>query len=85
MTRTAEMFGVQEPQLVHLPPDVVSDAAAVETIEFAESFGLLLDASQQFTLHVNCCERDDGTWAATTAGDAVATSTSTIVVRGGEE
>lgn len=65
-----DLWGVQEAQFVHLPPDVASNEAAVEAIEFADSYGLVLDESQQFTLHAGCGERADGTWAASTVADA---------------
>jgi hypothetical protein len=64
-----EPLGVLEPQIVHQPPDVYTAEAAIEVIEFSESVGLMLDESQQCTLHVNCGERRDGTWAAYEAGD----------------
>lgn len=65
-----DLWGVQEAQFVHLPPDVASDVAAVEAIEFAGSYGLVLDDSQRFTLYAGCGEREDGTWAASTVADA---------------
>ena len=66
---SVELLGVQHPQIVHLPPGVVSHDAATEAIELAESVGLFLDESQQFTLHVGCGERADGRWAAAEVGD----------------
>lgn len=66
-------LGVQVPQIVHLPPDVVSHAAAEEAVDLAEAYGICrgsgLDESQQFTLRVGLGERADGSWAATTVGD----------------
>lgn len=57
------------PQLVHLPPGVVSLAAAVETIELAESVGLVLDEAQRFVVNAACGERADGSWAASEVAD----------------
>lgn len=65
----AEPRGVQIPQIVHLPPGVVSLDAAVECIELADSVGLYLDESQQYTINVGCGERADGRWAAYEMGD----------------
>ena len=69
----AERLGVQKPQIVHLPPDVVSLAAAEEAIELADRYGLAdgfpLDESQKFTLRAALGEREDGSWAAATVGD----------------
>jgi hypothetical protein len=52
------------PRVVHLPPDVVSHDASDAAIELAESAGLVLDASQRFTLRAWMGERVDGSWAA---------------------
>lgn len=69
----AARLGVQEPQIVHLPPDVASLAAAEEAIELANAYGVCggfpLDESQQFTLRAGLGERGDGTWAAATVAD----------------
>lgn len=66
-------LGVQRPQIVHLPPDVVSLDAATETIELADSYticdGHPLDESQRFTLRAALGERADGSWAASTVAD----------------
>lgn len=68
-----ERLGVLEPQIVHLPPDVASLAAAEEAIELASAYGVCggypLDESQRFTLRAGLGERADGTWAAATVGD----------------
>jgi hypothetical protein len=64
-----ELLGVQSPQILHLPPDVVSLAAAAETIELAERVDLFLDESQQITLRAALGERVDRTWAATEVVD----------------
>lgn len=62
-----------EPQIVHLPPAVVSLAAAEEAIELADSYGICggfpLDESQKFTLRAGLGERADGSWAASTVAD----------------
>lgn len=65
----AERLGVQHPQLVHLPPDVVSQAAADEAIELADAYGVALDQAQQFTLRAALGERADGSWAASTVAN----------------
>ena len=66
-------LGVQRPQIVHLPPDVVSLDAAQETIELADAYticdGHPLDESQEFTLRAALGERADGSWAASTVAD----------------
>lgn len=66
-------LGAQEPQLLHLPPNVHSLAAAEETIELADSYlicdGNPLADSQRITLRAACGERRDGTWAASRVGD----------------
>jgi hypothetical protein len=66
-------LGEMEPQIVHLPPDVASLAAAEEAIELADSYGIAdghpLDESQRFTLRAGLGERADGSWAAATVGD----------------
>lgn len=66
MTRSlsAELLGVQTPQILHLPPDVHSHAAAEEALDLADAAGMTLDESQRFTLTAALGERVDGTWAA---------------------
>ena len=59
-----ELLGVQVPQILHLPAGVHSHDAAREAIELADSVGMLLDESQQFTLKHALAERDDFTWSA---------------------
>lgn len=72
-SQLAERLGVQVPQILHEPPDVVSLAAAEEAIELADRYGVAggfpLDESQRFTLRVALGERADGTWAASTVAD----------------
>jgi len=72
-SQLAERTGVQVPQIVHLPPDVVSLDAAEEAIELADSYGVAdgcpLDEAQKFTLRAALGERRDGSWAAATVGD----------------
>ena len=72
-SQLAERLGVQMPQIVHLPPDVASLAAAEEAIELADRYGIAdghpLDESQKFTLRAGLGEREDGSWAAATVGD----------------
>jgi hypothetical protein len=63
------LLGVQRPQLLHLPPDVVSLDAAAEAVEFVSAYGMTLDDSQQFTLSAALGERVDGTWAAFEVAD----------------
>lgn len=69
----ADRLGVQKPRILHLPPDVVSLAAAEEAIELADAYGLCdghpLDESQRITLRAALGERADGSWAATQVGD----------------
>ena len=66
-------LGVVEPQIVHLPPDVASLAAAEEAIELADAYGICdgypLAESQRITLRGALAERADGSWAATRVGD----------------
>lgn len=64
-----ERFGVQTPQISHLPPDVHSLAAALEAIELAEAYGLALDESQRFTIEAAMGLRVDDTWAASEVAD----------------
>jgi len=72
-SQLAERLGVLTPQIVRLPPDVASLAAAEEVIELADAYGVAdgfpLDESQKFTLRAALGERVDGSWAATTIGD----------------
>jgi hypothetical protein len=66
-------LGVVEPQILHLPPDVHSLAAAEEAIELADHYGVCsggqLSEAQRITLRAGLGERRDGTWAAATVGD----------------
>jgi len=61
-------LGVQEPQILHLPPDVVSLDAAQDAIDLADAYGVCdgspLDESQKITLRAGLAERADGSWAA---------------------
>jgi hypothetical protein len=72
-SQLAVRLGVQEPQILHLPPDVVSLAAAEEAIELADAYGVCdgfpLAESQKITLRGGLGERADGSWAASTVGD----------------
>lgn len=65
--------GVQEPAILHLPPDVVSLAAAEEAIELADAYGVCdgypLAENQKITLRGALGERADGSWAATRVAD----------------
>lgn len=67
------LLGVQTPQIVHRPPDVVSLDAATAAIELADAYkicdGHPLDESQQFTLMTHLGRRDDGSWAASRVAD----------------
>jgi hypothetical protein len=69
----AVRLGVQDPTILHLPPDVVSLAAAVEAIDLANAYGVAdghpLSGSQEFTLRAGLGERADGSWAATAVAD----------------
>jgi hypothetical protein len=66
-------LGSQTPTILHLPPDVVSLAAAEEAIELADAYGICdgnpLAESQKVTLRGALGERADGSWAATRIGD----------------
>lgn len=66
-------LGVLEPQILHLPPGVVSLVAAEEVIELADAYricdGHPLDESQRHTLRAGLGEREDGSWAAATVAD----------------
>lgn len=72
-SQLAERLGVLEPQILHLPPDVHSLAAAEEAIELADAYGVCrgnpLDESQRATLRAGLGERVDGSWAAATVVD----------------
>ena len=72
-SQLAVRLGVTDPQIVHLPPDVHSLAAAEEAIELANAYGVAdghpLDDAQQFTLRAGLGERADGSWAAATVAD----------------
>jgi len=72
-SQLADRLGVQEPQIVHRPPDVHSLDAAAEAIELANAYGVAggypLDESQAFTLEVALGERSDHSWAAPRVGD----------------
>lgn len=72
-SQLAERLGRQEPVISHLPPDVVSLAAAEEAIELADAYGICdgnpLAESQKITLRGALGERADGSWAATRVGD----------------
>lgn len=65
--------GAQEPVIQHLPPDVLSLAAAQEAIELADAYlicdGNPLAESQRITLRAALGEREDGSWAASRVGD----------------
>lgn len=66
-------LGVSQPQILLLPVDVVSLAAAEEAIELADAYGVAggfpLDESQRITLRAGMGERADGSWAASTVAD----------------
>lgn len=66
-------LAVMEPQILLLPADVVSLAAAEEAIELADAYGVAggydLDGSQRITLRAGLGERADGSWAASTVAD----------------
>ncbi len=66
-------LGAQEPVISHLPPGVVSLAAAEEAIELADAYGVAdghpLAESQKITLRAGLGERADGSWAATRIAD----------------
>lgn len=68
-----ERLGVQEPRIKHLPPGVVSLAAAEEAIELADAYGICdgfpLAESQKITLRGALGERADGSWAASRVAD----------------
>ncbi len=65
----AAPLGVQEPQILHRPPDVHSLAAAEEAIELARAVGMTPDRSQELTLEAGLGERADGTWSAFEVAD----------------
>lgn len=66
-------LGVQEPAILHRPPDVVSLDAAEEAIELADAYGICdghpLSDSQKITLRAGLGERADGSWAAARVAD----------------
>lgn len=66
-------LGRQTPQIVRLPADVASLAAADEAIELADTYGIAdgypLDESQCFTLRAAMGQRADWSWAAATVAD----------------
>lgn len=72
-SQLAVRLGAQEPQISHLPPGVVSLAAAEEAIELADAYGVCdgnpLAESQKITLRAALGERADGKWAATRVAD----------------
>jgi len=72
-SQVAERLGVQAPQIVLLPADVHSLAAAEEAIELADAYGVCggspLDEFQKFTLRAALGEREDGSWAASTVAN----------------
>lgn len=63
-SRTHALLGVQEPQIVHRPPDVHSLDGAREAIEFVEAYGMTPDANQVATVELALGEREDFSWAA---------------------
>lgn len=69
----ADRLGSQVPVVLHEPPDVVSLAAAEETIELADAYGVCdghpLVEAQKITLRAGLGERADGSWAATRIAD----------------
>lgn len=72
-SKLAVRLGSQEPVISHLPPDVVSLAAAEDAIELADAYGVCdgnpLSESQKITIRAAGGERADGLWAATRIGD----------------
>jgi hypothetical protein len=61
-------LGAQEPQILHLPPDVVSLAAAEEAIELADAYGVCdgIRWTSRRRSRCGCARRTaDGSWAAT--------------------
>jgi hypothetical protein len=72
-SQLAVRLGVQEPTILHEPPDVHSLAAADDAIELADAYGICdgqpLAESQKITLRGALAERTDGSWAATRIGD----------------
>jgi hypothetical protein len=66
-------LGDPVPQILHVPPDVASLAAAEETIELADAYlicdGNPLAESQKITLRTALGERADGSWAASRVAD----------------
>jgi hypothetical protein len=72
-SQLAVRLGAVEPVISHLPPGVVSLAAAEEAIELADAYGVAdgypLAESQRITLRAGLGERADGSWAATRIAD----------------
>jgi hypothetical protein len=63
------MLGEPAPQILHLPPDVHSLAAAEEALDLARSVGMTPDRAQELTLEAALGERADGTWSAFEVAD----------------
>ena len=61
----------QAPRVCHRPP-FISEAAAEEAIEFAESLGLYLQPWQQMVVRAILAEQEDGRYAASSVGYLVA-------------
>ena len=61
----------QAPRVCHRPP-FVSEAAAEEAIEFAESLGLYLQPWQQMVVRAILAEQEDGRYSASSVGYLVA-------------
>lgn len=68
-SQRAVVRGVQEPAILHRPPDVASLAGADECLELADRLNLNLDESQKFTLEAALGELEDGRWAAFEVAD----------------
>lgn len=64
-----ERSDLRRPTILKVPPDVHSLAAAEEAIEWADCYGLNLDADQRTTLTVALAERADGGWCAPEVAD----------------
>ena len=58
----AVLHGVQEPQILLLPPTTVS-SAGMEAVDLAASAGLVLDPWERFVLEGALGERGDGKWS----------------------
>jgi phage terminase large subunit-like protein len=59
---------VQEPSLLHLPPEIASLEAGKEAVDLAESVGLHLDPWQRLVVVQGLAERADWQWAAFECG-----------------